>query len=364
MPLEAAAMSLETAASPGAGTLITTDVVVVGAGPVGLFQVFELGLLGLQAHVVDALPHVGGQCAELYPDKPIYDIPGIRACTGRELSERLQQQAAPFAPVYHQSQQVEQLQRLEDGRLLLRTSAGTGFITRSLILAAGVGAFVPRALKVDGVDALLGSQLFYHPHQLEQASDRRTIVLGGDEAAVAAAVACATVHGAAHTTLLHRRDVFSGPDALLAQLADLRAQGRIEVIAGQPAALQCGADGRLQALEVTLPDGSTQALPADLLLAYLGISPKLGPIAEWGLELERKQIPVDTARYATAEAGIYAVGDINTYPGKRKLILCGFHEATLAAFAVVEQLSGQSPLLQYTTSSSHLHALLGVPNAD
>jgi thioredoxin reductase (NADPH) len=359
MPLQAAAAQPADTAAP-----ITTDVVVVGAGPVGLFQVFELGLLGLRAHVVDALPHAGGQCAELYPDKPIYDIPGIRACTGRELSERLQQQAAPFSPVYHLGQQVEQLQRLADDRLLLTTHTGTRFATRSLILAAGVGAFVPRALKVEGADALVGSQLFYHPHQLGHARSRHVVVVGGDETAVAAAVACATAQDAASTTLLHRRDVFTGPDALLAQLADLRAQGRIQVVAGQPAALQQAADGRLQALEVALPDGSTQALHADLLLAYLGISPKLGPIAEWGLELERKQLPVDTARFATAEPGIYAVGDINTYPGKRKLILCGFHEATLAAFAVAEQLSGQPPLLQYTTSSSHLHALLGVHSAD
>jgi thioredoxin reductase (NADPH) len=313
--------------------------------------------------MIDALPHAGGQCAELYPDKPIYDIPGIRACTGRELSERLQQQAAPFSPVYHLGQQVEQLQRLADDRLLLTTHTGTRFATRGLILAAGVGAFVPRALKVEGADALVGSQLFYHPHQLGHARSRHVVVLGGDETAVAAAVACATAQDAASTTLLHRRDVFTGPDALLAQLADLRAQGRIQVVAGQPVALQQAADGRLQALEVALPDGSTQALHADLLLAYLGISPKLGPIAEWGLELERKQLPVDTARFATAEPGIYAVGDINTYPGKRKLILCGFHEATLAAFAVAEQLSGQAPLLQYTTSSSHLHALLGVHSA-
>ncbi|MDI9854826.1 NAD(P)/FAD-dependent oxidoreductase [Comamonas sp. 17RB] len=359
MPLQAAAPQPADTAAP-----ITTDVVVLGAGPVGLFQVFELGLLGLQAHVVDALPHAGGQCAELYPDKPIYDIPGIRACTGRELSERLQQQAAPFSPVYHLGQQVEQLQRLADGRLLLTTHTGTRFATRSLILAAGVGAFVPRALKVEGADALVGSQLFYHPHQLDHARSRDVVVLGGDETAVAAAVACATAQDAASTTLLHRRDVFTGPDALLAQLADLRTQGRIQVVAGQPGALQQAADGRLQALEVARPDGSTQALRADLLLAYLGISPKLGPIAEWGLELERKQLPVDTARFATAEPGIYAVGDINTYPGKRKLILCGFHEATLAAFAVAEQLSGQAPLLQYTTSSSHLHALLGVHSAD
>jgi len=341
---------------------IEADTVVIGAGPAGLFQVFQLGLHGIQAHVVDALPHVGGQCAELYPDKPIYDIPGIQACTGQELVDRLHAQAAPFAPVYHLGQQVETVQRETDGRLLLRTTAGTSLLARSLIIAAGVGAFVPRALKLDGTEALVGTQLLYHPHTVEQAAGRQVVVLGGDEAAVSAAIACATSAQARHVSLLHRRDVFTGPDALLQQLAALRSEGRIQVVAGQPAGLQC-TTGQLQALEVALPDGQTATLPADVLLAYLGISPKLGPLADWGLALERKQLPVDTARCATAEPWIYAVGDINTYPGKRKLILCSFHEATLAGFAVAEQLTGEPQLLQYTTTSSHLHALLGVPHS-
>lgn len=356
MPLEHSPAPL-----PGSTSPVEADTVVIGAGPAGLFQVFQLGLHGIQAHVVDALPHVGGQCAELYPDKPIYDIPGIQACTGQELVERLHAQAAPFQPVYHLGQQVETLQRESDGRLLLHTSAGTRLLARSVILAAGVGAFVPRALKLEGAQALVATQLLYHPHTLPAVTGRGVVVLGGDEAAVAAAIACATHAQARTVTLLHRRDVFTAPDALLEQLAALRSEGRIQVVAGQPAGLQCSA-GTLQALEVMLPDGQTTTIPADLMLAYLGISPKLGPLADWGLALERKQLPVDTARCTTAEPWIYAIGDINTYPGKRKLILCSFHEATLVGFAVAEQLTGEPQLLQYTTTSSRLHALLGVPH--
>ena len=346
--------------SPSTNSIIRTDVVVVGAGPVGLFQVFELGLLGLKAHVVDALPHVGGQCVELYGDKPIYDIPGIAACTGSELASRLHAQAAPFAPTYHLGQQVAQLQRETDGRLQLTTTTGTTFSAACVVLACGVGAFVPRPLKLEGAETLVGTQLHYHPRDVQHVSGQRVAILGGDEAAVQAAVHCATEADASEIHLIHRRDVFAAPDALLAQLQALRAQGRIQVSAGQPSALTFTSQGQLSGLTLTTPAGDSVTLAADQLLVYLGISPKLGPIAEWGLEMERKQLPVDTASFATSEAGIYAVGDINTYRGKRKLILCGFHEATLAAFAVAERIQGQPPLLQYTSSSSHLHALLGI----
>lgn len=340
--------------------MIDTDVVVIGAGPVGLFQVFQLGLHSLRCHVVDALPHVGGQCVELYGDKAIYDIPGIQACTGQALADRLHAQAAPFAPTYHLDQQVDTLQRQPDGRWQLHTTAGTQLCAAAVVLAGGVGAFVPRALKLDGAEALVGTQLHYHPRQWDVAPGQHTIVLGGDESAVQAAIACASHAQAASTTLLHRREVFTAPDALLDQLTALRAAGKIQVAIGQPAALHRNAAGSLQALDIALPDGSTTAVPADMLLTYLGISPKLGPIADWGLEMARKQVAVNMVTFGTSEAGIYAVGDIIAYPGKRKLILCGFHEATLAAFAVAEQLSGQPPLLQYTSSSSHLQALLGV----
>lgn len=338
--------------------MVQADAVVIGAGPVGLFQVFQLGLQGIGAHLVDALPHVGGQCAELYPDKPIYDIPGIPVCTGRELVALLQRQIAPFAPPCHLGQQVGALAAQDDGRFLLQTTAGTRLLAKSVFIAAGVGAFVPRAIKADGIDALADGQVLYHPAGVDAARGRHVVVHGGDEAAVRAAIACAPL--AASVTLLHRRDVFQAAPAPLAELQALRESGRVRVAIGQISGVQAAPDGRLRALVLQQPDGTPQHLPLDLLLAYLGISPRLGPIADWGLAMERKQLAVDTAGFATSVPGIYAVGDINSYPGKRKLILCGFHEATLAAFAEAERQAGHRLPLEYTTSSERLQARLGV----
>ena len=344
---------------------LETDAVVIGAGPVGLFQVFQLGLQGLHVHVVDALPHAGGQCAELYADKPIYDIPGIAVCSGSELVQRLQQQIAPFAPHWHLGQQVAQLAVQDDGRFLLTTSAGTQLLARAVCIAAGVGAFVPRTLKLPGLDAYEGSQLRYRLDEGTCLAGQRVVVHGGDEPAVAQAIACATaqeVQRPASTTLQHRRDVFEAPPALLEQLQALRAAGRIEVAIGMASGI-VEEQGRLAALELTTPEGNTQHLPLDLLLVRLGLLPRLGPLADWGLALERKQLQVDTAGFATSVPGIHAVGDINTYPGKRKLIVCGFHEATLAAFAIAERLAGQKIPLEYTTSSARLQQRLGVAPA-
>lgn len=343
------------------------DAVVIGAGPVGLFQVFQLGLQGISAHLIDALPHTGGQCAELYADKPIYDIPGVPVCSGRELVALLERQIAPFAPTRHLGQQVSTLAVQADGRMLLQTTAGTALLARTVFIAAGVGAFVPRTIKVDGIDALVGRQVFYHPGDNDAASasqGRHVVVHGGDEAAVQVALACAPQ--AASVTLLHRRDAFQAAPALLAQLQALREAGRIRVAIGQITGAHAAPDGRLQALDLLDPQGQAQRLPLDLLLAYLGISPRLGPIADWGLALERKQLVVDTESFRTSVPGIYAVGDINTYPGKRKLILCGFHEATLAAFGAAEFLNDAPVALQYTTTSTRLHERLGVahPTAD
>ncbi|QNP49049.1 NAD(P)/FAD-dependent oxidoreductase [Diaphorobacter aerolatus] len=337
---------------------LEVDAVVIGAGPVGLFQVFQLGLQGVKVHLIDALPYLGGQCVQLYPDKPIYDIPGIPVCTGRELAERLTTQIGPFAPVTHLNQQVSALQRQADGRLFLQTSTGTQLLTRTVFIAAGVGAFVPRAVKVEGIETLVGTQVLYHPPETGAAKDRNVIVHGGDEDAVRAAVAAAGI--ARSVTLLHRRDVFQADAADLERLAQLRDAGRIRVVAAQITGIETSESGQLTALSLLDAEGEQRSEPLDLLLVYLGISPRLGPIADWGLALERKQLVVDTASFMTDVPGIYAVGDINTYPGKRKLILCGFHEATLAAFAAAEYLSGAPVALQYTTTSSKLHERLGV----
>jgi thioredoxin reductase (NADPH) len=342
--------------------MLSTDAIVIGAGPVGLFQVFQLGLHGLRAHVIDALPHPGGQCAELYGDKPIYDIPAVQACTGHELVQRLLAQIQPFAPQFHLGQQVDSVQAQPGGGFLVGTTQGTQLQARAVFIASGVGAFVPRTLKVPGLDAFEGSQLRYRLDEGTSLAGQRVVVHGGDEPAVQQAIACASAPEAqrpAHTTLQHRRDVFDAPPALLEQLQALRAAGRIEVAIGMASSI-VETQGRLTALELTTPEGTQQSLPLDLLLVRLGLVPRLGPIADWGLALERKQLVVDTATFATNVPGIHAVGDAITYPGKRKLILSGFHEATLAAFGAAEWLAGHKLPLEYTTSSERLQGLLGI----
>jgi thioredoxin reductase (NADPH) len=338
---------------------VDTDAVVIGAGPAGLFQAFQLGLQGLGVHIVDALPHAGGQCAELYADKPIYDVPGIPVCTGRELVALLLTQLAPIQPQWHLASQVQALQTLDDGRFLLSTTSGAQLRARCVFIAAGVGAFVPRTLKIAGIEAHLGRQLHYHPADVEVAAGQQIVVHGGDEDAVAAALRCADSHACARVTLLHRRDVFNAAPELLARLQALREAGRIQVVAAQISDIETR-DGRLAALLLTDPQGATQRLALDQLWVYLGISPRLGPISDWGLAMERKQLLVDAATFSTSQPGIYAVGDINHYAGKRRLILCAFHEATLAAFSAAELLSGAKVALQYTTTSARLHAILGV----
>ncbi|MBS7778540.1 NAD(P)/FAD-dependent oxidoreductase [Acidovorax sp. CCYZU-2555] len=346
-------------AAPPTVPAIDTDAVVIGAGPAGLFQAFQLGLQGLGVHIVDALPHAGGQCAELYADKPIYDVPGIPVCTGRELVALLLKQLAPIKPQWHLHTQVQALETLADGRFLLTTTSGAQLRARCVFIAAGVGAFVPRTLKIEGIEAHLGRQLHYHPADADVSAGQQIVVHGGDEDAVAAALRCADAHPAANVTLLHRRDVFNAAPDLLARLQALRDSGRITVVAAQINGIE-EQNGRLTALQLTDPQGAPQRLALDQLWVYLGISPRLGPISDWGLAMERKQLLVDTATFSTSQPGIYAVGDINHYAGKRRLILCAFHEATLAAFAAAELLSGAKVLLQYTTTSARLHAILGV----
>ena len=336
-----------------APALIETDALIIGAGPVGLFQAFQLGLLEISSHIVDALPHPGGQCVELYGDKPIYDIPGIPATTGRGLIVSLREQVTPFKPQFHHGEQVATLAREADGRLRVGTSGGTEFLAKTVFIAAGVGAFVPRRLAIEGIGALEGKSLFYHPDALERFAGRTVVVNGGDDAALATALAL--VGQAAQVTLLHRRDAFQADEALADAMRQQVATGALQLLIGQPT----GFDG--VRLQVATPDAQTVSLPTDALIVCNGISPRLGPIADWGLALERKQIPVDTEKFETCEPGVFAVGDINTYPGKRKLILCGFHEATLASWAATTIVfPGKAVPLQYTTTSPRLHALLGV----
>ncbi len=354
---------------------VEADAVVIGAGPVGLFQAFQLGLHDIRCHIVDALPHAGGQPVELYPDKPIYDIPGTRVCTGRELAQSLLEQVAPFAPTMHLGQEVTQLEARADGRFLLATSAGTRLLARTVFIAAGVGAFQPRALKAPGADRLEGGALRYRLGNATQYAGQRVVVNGGEDAALDAVLALHALPPEQRPTeiiLLHRRDVFQAEPAKVDAMRAAVAAGHIVLRIGQVAGFDTapastmadtgdiGETGLMTAVRVLDADGEERILPADQLLAFLGVSPRLGPITQWGLDIERKQLKVDTESFSTSVRGIYAVGDVNTYPGKRKLILSGFHECTLAAFGAAELISGQPVHLQYTTTSPRLHALLGV----
>lgn len=357
---------------------IQTDAVIVGAGPVGLFQAFQLGLQDIRCHIVDALPHVGGQCVELYGDKPIYDIPGIPLCTGRELVEQLQQQIKPFAPTLHLHQEVVSVERLPSGEFDVRTSAQQHFVCKTLFIAAGVGAFQARKLTVQGAQAFEGTHLHYRMGELATYANQDVWVLGGEESAVSTALHLIgqTQNKPRSVTLMHRRDVFQAAPELEKAMRDAVVNGHLQLQIGQltalntsatsdtkPSQVACSSSSQepLQSISIATATGEIIERPAQQLIACLGLSPKLGPITQWGLAMERKQLVVNTETYATNVPGIFAVGDINTYPGKKKLILCGFHEATLAAFgAAVIVHPTRKTLLQYTTTSTELHRLLGI----
>lgn len=357
-------MQLAPIADPAtaSGGVIETQAVVVGAGPIGLFQVFELGLLEITAHVIDSLPVPGGQPVELYPDKPIYDIPAIPVCTGRELVDRLLQQIKPFGASFHLGQEVHTVERQADGRFLVVTSKGTRLLTPAVFIAAGVGAFQPRKLPVEGLGPFEDRQLFYRVSDPADFAGKHLVIAGGGDSALdwAAEFASQGPQRAASVTLIHRRDGFQAAPASVARMRELCEQQAMRFIVGQVT----GFDSRenvLTALHVTAPDETTQSVPLDRLLVLFGLSPKLGPIADWGLDIERKQLVVDTATFSTSEPGIFAVGDINTYPGKKKLIVSGFHECALSAFGAAPIVfPDRKVMLQYTTTSPRLHRMLGV----
>ena len=334
------------------------DAVIIGAGPVGLFQVFELGLLDIKTHVIDSLLEIGGQCIELYPDKPIYDIPAIPVCTGRELTNNLLKQIEPFKPQFHLGQEVTQLEKQADGRLLISTSQNQSFLAKTVFIAAGVGAFQPRLLNLEGIDTFVGKQVFYHVKNPEQFAGKRVVICGGGDSALDWTLFFADK--AASVTLIHRRDDFKAAPQSIAKMRELCASGKIELLIGQITGYETK-ENQLSDVIVTDIDGNSKQLGLDALLIFFGLSPKLGPIAEWGLDIDRKQIAVDTEKFQTSIPGIYAVGDINVYPGKKKLILSGFHEAALAAFAAAAYLNPDKQIqLQYTTTSPKLHRALGV----
>jgi len=341
---------------------IETDAVIVGAGPVGLFQVFELGLLEIKAHVIDSLAYPGGQPVELYPDKPIYDIPAIPVCTGQELTDALLKQIEPFGATFHLGQEVTTVQQQDDGRFFVETSKGTRFLTKTIFIAAGVGAFQPRTLKVDGLDAYEGSQLFYRVKNPADFAGKNLVIVGGGDSALDWALDFVkdSPHKAESVILVHRRDGFKAAPASVAKMKELCDAYEMQFIIGQITGYE-EKQGKLSGAKVTGADGVTRVVPLDVLLVFFGLSPKLGPIADWGLEIERKQLKVDTEKFSTNVPGIFAVGDINTYPGKKKLILSGFHECALAAFGAMPIIFPEKKVfLQYTTTSPKLHKVLGV----
>ena len=341
---------------------IETDAVIVGAGPVGLFQVFELGLLEIKAHIIDSLAYPGGQCIELYPDKPIYDIPAVPMCTGKELTDNLLKQIEPFGATFHLGQEVTVVQKQDDGRFYVETSKGTRFITKTIFIAGGVGSFQPRQLKVDGLDKYDGSQLHYRVRNPSQFAGKNLVIVGGGDSALDWTLNFVQEgpNKAESVILIHRRDGFKAAPASVAKMKELCDAYEMQFLIGQVTGIE-ETDGRLTNIKVTGSDGITRVVPLDVLMVFFGLSPKLGPIAEWGLNLERKQIVVDTEKFETSIPGIFAVGDVNTYAGTKKLILSGFHEAALAACGAAPYIFPEKRIhLQYTTTSPKLHKVLGV----
>jgi thioredoxin reductase (NADPH) len=353
-------MTVESAQTSGvpADVVKNTDVVIIGAGPVGLFQIFELGLLGIQVDIVDSLAQPGGQCTELYPDKPIYDIPALPICGAQELIDRLLEQTKPFGATFHLGQEVTELQKLETGSFHVGTSTGTRFNARTVVIAGGVGSFQPRRLSVPNVENFENRHVHYRVKSAADYHGKELVILGGGDSALDWTVALCERAKSLH--LVHRRAEFRGAPATAARMKELVDAGKMHFHAGTAQELTVDGD-RLTGLTIQSADGQSRTLPAEHVLVFFGLHPKLGPIAEWGLELEKKALKVDTEKFQTSVPGIFAIGDINTYPGKKKLILSGFHEAALTAFAIQHHLNPEKrQFLQYTTTSPIMQKRLGV----
>jgi thioredoxin reductase (NADPH) len=337
--------------------VIKTDAVIVGAGPVGLFAVFELGLVDIKAHVIDILDRAGGQCAELYPEKPIYDVPGLTVVTGQELTDRLMEQIKPFGAEFHFSQRVESLERL-DGGFRLTTDLGQVFECKIVVIAAGGGSFTPKRPPLPGIERYEDTSVFYSVRKMENFRGRDVLIVGGGDSALDWTLNLQPV--AKSLTLVHRRQEFRAAPASVQKMFDLVERGDVTFKLGQVTELH-GEGGKLSSVTVKAPDGSTFEQKTEVMLPFFGLTMKLGPVADWGINLNENLIPVDTAKFETSEKGIFAIGDINTYPGKLKLILSGFHEAALMAQQAHKYVYPDKKLIfQYTTSSSSLQKKLGV----
>jgi thioredoxin reductase (NADPH) len=339
--------------------VINTDVVIVGAGPCGLFQVFELGLLGLKAHIVDSIRQPGGQCTELYPDKPIYDIPGIPVCSGAELTEGLLKQIEPFDCGMHLNEEVTVVKKNRDNSFHVETNAGTQFHAKAIVIAGGVGSFQPRQIRFPGIDNFEARNLHYRVQDPKQFTGKKLAILGGGDSALDWVLELSDI--AEHITLVHRRDEYRAVHASVEKMRKLVADGKVDAIESAKATAVDAADGAIKSITIQPKEAEPIVVPVDHVLVFFGLAPKLGPIADWGLDINRKTINVDVEKFETSVPGIYAVGDINYSPGKKKLILCGFHEAAMAAFAIKQQIEPDKKVrLQYTTTSPLMHERLGV----
>jgi len=337
---------------------IETDVIIIGAGPIGLFAVFELGLLDLKAHLVDILDRAGGQCTELYPEKPIYDIPGLPIVTGQELTDRLKEQITPFGAQFHFSQMASSLVKLDDGRWKLTTDMGTELVAPVVVIAAGGGSFVPKRPPVPGIEDYENKSVHYAVRKMETFRDKNILIAGGGDSALDWTLNLAPI--ARSLTLVHHRDGFRAAQHSVNQMRALVDEGKVKFHVASVKALH-GAGGKLEQVTLAGADKKEFQIDADAFLPFFGLTIKLGPIADFGLNLHENLIPVDTEKFESTTHGIFAIGDINTYPGKLKLILSGFHEAALMAQAAFHICKPNEKLrFQYTTSSSSLQKKLGV----
>jgi thioredoxin reductase (NADPH) len=336
-----------------------TDVIIIGAGPVGLFAVFELGLLGLSSHVIDILDRAGGQCAELYPEKPILDIPSRMKVTGQELTDDLMAQIEPFSPTFHFQQMAEKVEKLDNGHWRLTTDLATVIEAPVILIAGGGGSFTPKKPKIEGIEAFEGTSVFYSVRKMDQFKGKHVLVAGGGDSALDWTVNLNPI--VASMTLVHRRNEFRGVQATADQMYALEKEGKVNLQIADIVRLNGDDD---QVSSVTLRNKETKEeydVPCDTVLPFYGLTMKLGPIAEWGINLESNRIPVDTEKFETSEKGIFCIGDMCTYPGKLKLILSGFHESALMAHGCFHYARPDQKLrFEHTTSSSSIQAKLGV----
>lgn len=335
----------------------STDVAIIGAGPVGLFAVFELGLLNLKAHLVDILDRPGGQCAELYPEKPIYDIPAVPVMSGQELTDALLKQIAPFKPEFHLSQMVEQLEKI-DGGWKITTDMGSSITAPVVVIAAGGGSFVPKKPPIKGIEPFENISVFYAVRKMDAFKNKKLIIVGGGDSALDWTLSLQPL--ASHITLVHRRDEFRAAPDSVEKMKQLVAAKKIDLVFGQVTHLE-GNGAQLSSVTVTDNEKKTHDITCDAMLPFFGLTMKLGPVANFGLNLHENLVPVDTEKFETSTKSIFAIGDINSYPGKLKLILSGFHEAALMsqqAFRIARP--GEKLRFQYTTSSTDLQKKLGV----